>query len=390
MTKPLNQTVQHIQPSGIRKFFNIATEMEDVISLGVGEPDFATPREVGYEAIHAIRNGKSYYTSNAGLSELRLEIQKYLKHKYQLEYDNDSEIIVTVGGSEAIDLAARALINPGDEVICLDPSYVSYAPAIQLAGGVVVPLPLQNENQFIVQPEELEEKITDKTKAVILNYPNNPTGAAATKEELERLVPVIKKHDLYVLTDEIYSEIWYREEPFTSIASFEGMKERTIYINGFAKSFAMTGWRLGYVCGPSEIIEQMLKIHQYTILAAPTLSQYAGITALRESDDAVEMMREAYEERRNFLINQFKKMGLPCFLPQGAFYTFPNIREFGLSSEEFAFQLLHEEKVAVVPGSAFGEAGEGFLRISYAYSINELTLAMEKMARFIERLRDRK
>lgn len=390
MTKPLNQTLQHIQPSGIRKFFNIANEMDDVISLGVGEPDFPTPWEVRYETIHAIRNGKSHYTSNAGLPELRLEIQNYLKRKYQLAYDKNSEMIVTVGGSEAIDLAARALINPGDEVICLDPSYVSYAPTVQLAGGVVVPLPLQNDNNFIVQPEELEEKITDKTKAVILNYPNNPTGAAATSEELERLVPIIKKYDLYVITDEIYSEIWYRDEPFISIANFEGMKERTIYINGFAKSFAMTGWRLGYVCGPREVIEQMLKIHQYTILAAPTLSQHAGVTALRESDDAVERMREAYEERRNFLINQYKKMDLPCFLPQGAFYTFPDIREFDLTSEEFAFQLLEEEKVAVVPGSAFGEAGEGFLRVSYAYSINELTLAMEKLAQFIGRLRNQK
>lgn len=390
MTKPLSRTIENLNPSGIRRFFDIANEVEGVVSLGVGEPDFDTPWDVRYEAMQAIRAGKTFYTANAGLMELREQIAHYIDKKYDLHYSPVDEIMVTVGGSEAIDLACRTIINPGDEVICLDPSYVSYEPAIAMAGGVVVRLQLQAEDQFVVQPEQLIELITPKTKAIILNYPNNPTGAVALRADLEKIAPLIIANDLYLITDEIYAEIWYEDEPYTSIASFDGLKERTIYINGFAKAFAMTGWRLGYVCAPSEIMDQMVKIHQYTILAAPTISQYAGIVALRDTEEQVETMRVSYLQRRNFLMARFKDMGLPCFVPGGAFYTFPDIREFGMTSEEFALRLLAEEKLAVVPGAAFGDAGEGFLRISYAYSIKELTLAMEKLQRFVDRLRQEK
>lgn len=387
MTKSLSTTIENLNPSGIRRFFDIANEVEGVISLGVGEPDFDTPWDVRYEAMQAIRQGKTFYTANAGLIELREQIANYVNEKYDLHYEPVDEIMVTVGGSEAIDLACRTIINPGDEVICLDPSYVSYEPSVVMAGGTVVPLQLRVEDEFVVQPEQLLALITPKTKAIILNYPNNPTGAVAMRADLEKIVPIIIANDLYVLTDEIYAEIWYEEEPFTSIASFDGMKERTIYINGFAKAFSMTGWRLGYVCAPTEIMDQMVKIHQYTILAAPTISQYAGIVALRDTEDNVEEMRISYLQRRNFLMARFKEMGLNCFTPGGAFYTFPDIREFNLTSEEFALRLLADEKLAVVPGSAFGDAGEGFLRISYAYSIQELTLAMTKMSNFIDKLR---
>lgn len=387
MTKPLNSTIENLNPSGIRRFFDIANEVEGVVSLGVGEPDFDTPWDVRYEAMQAIRAGKTFYTANAGLMELREQIAHYIDKKYDLHYSPVDEIMVTVGGSEAIDLACRTLINPGDEVICLDPSYVSYEPSIAMAGGVVVRLKLQAEDQFVIQPEQLLELITPKTKAIILNYPNNPTGAVALRADLEKIAPILIAHDLYLITDEIYAEIWYENEPYTSIASFDGLKERTVYINGFAKAFAMTGWRLGYVCAPSEIMDQMVKIHQYTILAAPTISQYAGIVALRDTEEQVETMRVSYLQRRNFLMARFKEMGLPCFVPGGAFYTFPDIREFGVTSEEFALRLLAEEKLAVVPGAAFGDAGEGFLRISYAYSIRELTEAMEKLQRFVDNLR---
>lgn len=389
MTKSQNKTVIDMEPSGIRRFFDIANEIEGVISLGVGEPDFPTPWSIREEAIRAIRKSKTYYTANAGLIELRRAISKYVDRKYDLDYDPETEVIVTVGGSEAIDLACRGLINPGDEVLCMDPSYVSYTPSIELAGGIPVPVKLPSEHDFILQPENIEALITDKTKAIILNYPNNPTGAAATREELEKLADVIKKHDLYVLTDEIYSEIWYAKDKYTSIASFEGMKERTIYINGFAKAFSMTGWRIGYLCGPEVLVEQMLKIHQFTIMAAPTVSQYASVVALEDCDDDVEAMRKDYLKRRNFLLGRFRDMGLPCFVPRGAFYTFPDIREFDMTSEEFAIALLDAKKLAVVPGSAFGEGGEGFLRISYAYSIKELTIAMDKIEEFVTELRNK-
>lgn len=389
MTKSLNQSVLDLAPSGIRRFFDIANEMDDVISLGVGEPDFPTPWNVRYETIYQLRHGRTFYTANAGLLSLRQSISDYLNRKYNLSYTAEDEILVTIGGSEAIDLACRAIINPGEEVICMDPSYVSYLPAISLAGGIAVPLTLRPEKDFVMQAEDLEAAITSKTKAIILNYPNNPTGAGCTAKDLEALADVIKAHDLYVITDEIYSEIWYDPTPYTSIAQFPGMKERTIYINGFAKAFAMTGWRLGYACGPEAVISQMLKIHQYTIMAAPTLSQHAGIVALEECDEEVAKMVEAYSERRQFLLTRFKDMGLPCFSPRGAFYTFPDIREFGMTSEEFALQLLETENVAVVPGSAFGQSGDGFLRISYAYSIDELAAAMEKIEHFIKGLRTR-
>ncbi|KAA9300380.1 MULTISPECIES: aminotransferase class I/II-fold pyridoxal phosphate-dependent enzyme [Aerococcus] len=390
MTKSLNQTVLDMAPSGIRRFFNVANEVPGVISLGVGEPDFDTPWTVRQAAIKSLRQGRTFYTANAGLIELRKEIAKYIDRHYDLHYDPEEEQIVTIGGSEAIDLACRVLVNPGDEVIVMDPSYVSYLPSVQLAGGVPVPVRLKAEDKFVMQAEQLEAAITDKTKAVILNYPNNPTGAVCLREDIEALAKVIIDHDLYCITDEIYSEIWYADEAYTSIASIPGMKERTVYVNGFAKAFSMTGWRLGYVCAPKEITEQMLKVHQYTIMAAPTTSQYAGITALKECDDEVADMRDDYYERRNFLMSRYREMGLPCFVPEGAFYTFPDIREFGMSSEEFALELLEREKVAVVPGSAFGESGDGFLRISYAYSIKELERAMDKIEAFIQELRAEK
>lgn len=390
MTKSLNQTVLDLAPSGIRRFFNVANEVPGVISLGVGEPDFDTPWTVRQAAIKSLRQGRTFYTANAGLIELRKEIAKYIDRHYGLHYDPEEEQIVTIGGSEAIDLACRVLINPGDEVIVMDPSYVSYLPSVQLAGGVPVPVRLKAEDKFVMQAEQLEAAITDKTKAIILNYPNNPTGAVCLREDIEALAQVIKDHDLYCITDEIYSEIWYADEPYTSIASIPGMKERTVYINGFAKAFSMTGWRLGYVCAPKEITEQMLKVHQYTIMAAPTTSQYAGITALKECDDEVADMRDDYLERRNFLMSRYREIGLPCFVPEGAFYTFPDIREFGMTSEEFALELLDREKVAVVPGSAFGESGDGFLRISYAYSIKELERAMDKIENFVKELRAEK
>lgn len=387
MTKAINQKVQALAQSGIRHFFNVANEVPGVISLGVGEPDFDTPWVVRQAGIRAIQSGKTFYTANAGLLELREAISRYLSKHYQLTYDPKTEMMVTIGGSEAIDLACRTLIEPGDEVLVMDPSYVSYAPAIILAGGIPVPIKLDNHYDFVMQPEQLQAAITDKTKALVLNYPNNPTGAACTKEDLERLASIIEAHDLYVITDEIYAELWYREEAYCSIAALPNMKERTIYINGFAKAYAMTGWRIGYTCAPAWILEQMIKIHQYTILTAPTMSQYAGYVAINECDEEVYKMRDAYKERRDFLINRFRQMGLSCFKPAGAFYTFPDIREFNMTSEAFALKLLAEEKVAVVPGSAFGEAGEGFLRISYAYSIRELERAMDKMASFIGRLR---
>ena len=386
MRNPLSQKVQTIQPSGIRRFFEIANEIPGVISLGVGEPDFDTPWIVRDEGMYTLQKGNTFYTANAGLLELRQEISHYLNRRYQLSYEAKDEILVTVGGSEAIDLALRAMLDPGDEVIIAEPCYVSYLPCVVLADGIPVSLQLKEKNQFRLMPDELEAAITDKTKIVILSYPNNPTGAIMEKDDLEAIAEVIKKHDLFVLSDEVYSELSYQNE-HVSIASLPGMRERTIVINGFSKSFAMTGWRLGYAAAPALIMEQMTKIHQFAIMAAPTSSQYAGIVAIRDCDKEVAEMRESYDQRRRFLIDALDRLKLPCFDPYGAFYVFPNISEFGMTSEEFATRLVQEEKVAVVPGSAFGESGEGFIRISYAYSIEELKEAFVRVEQFINRLR---
>ena len=358
--------------------------MKDAISLGVGEPDFDTPWHIRDEGIYSLEKGKTFYTSNSGLLELRKEIARYLDRKQGLQYDPRNETLITVGGSEAIDLACRAILNSGDEVIIPQPSYVSYEPCTIMAGGKSVILSLKEENEFRLQPEELEEHISEKTKLLILPYPNNPTGAIMEREDLLKVAEVVKKHDLFVLSDEIYSELSYRE-PHVSIASLPGMKERTILINGFSKAYAMTGWRLGYACGPAEIIKQMTKLHQYCIMCAPTTSQYAAIEALKHGDRDVEEMRSAYNERRRFLMNEFEEMGLSCFEPYGAFYVFPRIKEFGMTSEDFCQTLLNEEKVAVVPGTAFGESGEGFVRISYAYSIKNLKTALSRIKAFLKR-----
>lgn len=387
MRNPLNQKIQDVEPSGIRKFFDIVSEMKDAISLGVGEPDFDTPWHIRDEGIYALEKGRTFYTSNAGLKELKEEICLYLKRRYGLEYCAANETLVTVGGSEAIDVAMRVMLDPGDEVLIPQPSYVSYLPCAIMADGVPVIIELKAENNFKLTKEELEAAITPKTKILVLPFPNNPTGAIMTKEELEPIAEVVKKHDIFVLSDEIYSELTY-DRDHASIASLPGMKERTILINGFSKSYAMTGWRLGYACGPKEIIAQMVKLHQFAIMCAPTNSQYAAVSALRNGDRDVVQMREAYNQRRRYLMHAFKEMGLKCFEPFGAFYVFPSIQEFGMTSDAFATRLLQEEKVAVVPGTAFGSCGEGFLRISYAYSLEDLKVALGRMGRFIERLRE--
>ena len=375
-----------IQPSGIRKFFDIASEMEDVVSLGVGEPDFDTPWHIRDEGIYSLEKGRTFYTSNSGLKPLREEISRYLNRRYNLNYDPLHEILVTVGGSEGIDIALRAMLDPGDEVLIPQPCYVSYLPCVSLADGVPVTIELKEENEFRLTKEELLEKITDKTKILVLPFPNNPTGAVMRREDLEAIAEVIIEHDLYVLSDEIYSELTYQGD-HVSIASLPGMRERTLTINGFSKSYAMTGWRLGYICGPQEIVAQMTKIHQFAIMCAPTTSQYAAVEALRNGDADVAKMRESYNQRRRFLMHAFEEMGLKCFEPFGAFYVFPCIKEFGLTSDEFAMRLLEEEHVAVVPGTAFGDCGEGFLRISYAYSIDDLKIALKRLERFIQRLK---
>ena len=383
----INQKVQSIQPSGIRKFFDIANEIEDVISLGVGEPDFDTPWHVREEGIYTLQKGRTFYTANRGLMELRTEISNYIARNHAVQYNPATQVLVTIGGSEAIDLALRACLEPGDEVIYHEPCYVSYLPCITLADGVPVPIPLKEANDFRLTAEELEAAITPKSKALILSFPNNPTGAVMTKEDLEAIAEVIVRHDLLVITDEIYSELSYTGKKHYSLIDLPGMVERTIYINGFSKAYAMTGWRLGYCCGPEEILAQMVKIHQFAIMAAPTMSQYAGTMALKNGASDVEMMRDSYNQRRRFLMAELKRLGIPCFEPFGAFYIFPNISQFGLSSEEFATRLIREHKVAVVPGSAFGQSGEGFVRVSYAYSIDELKQAFERIERFITELR---
>ena len=383
----INQKVQSIQPSGIRKFFDIANEIEDVISLGVGEPDFDTPWHVREEGIYTLQKGRTFYTANRGLMELRTEISNYIARNHAIQYNPATQVLVTIGGSEAIDLALRACLEPGDEVIYHEPCYVSYLPCITLADGVPVPIPLKEANDFRLTAEELEAAITPKSKALILSFPNNPTGAVMTKEDLEAIAEVIVRHDLLVITDEIYSELSYTGKKHYSLIDLPGMVERTIYINGFSKAYAMTGWRLGYCCGPEEILAQMVKIHQFAIMAAPTMSQYAGTMALKNGASDVEMMRDSYNQRRRYLMAELKRLGIPCFEPFGAFYIFPNISQFGLSSEEFATRLIREHKVAVVPGSAFGQSGEGFVRVSYAYSIEELKQAFERIERFITELR---
>ena len=389
MRDPLNKTITTIQPSGIRKFFDVVHEMKDAISLGVGEPDFDTPWHIRDEGIYSLEKGKTHYTSNAGLKELKTEIDRYLNRHYGISYDVDHEIMVTIGGSEAIDAAMRAMLDPGDEVLIPQPSYVSYVPCAVLAGGVPVVIELKAENEFRLTAEELEAAITPKTKLLVLPFPNNPTGAIMEKSDLEKIAEVIKKHDIFVLSDEIYSELTYLEKHVT-IASLPGMWERTIVINGFSKSHAMTGWRLGYACAPDVILHQMLKIHQFAIMCAPTTSQYAAVEALRNGNDDVAMMRESYNQRRRFLVHTFREMGLDCFEPFGAFYIFPSIKSLGMTSDEFAEELLKKEKVAVVPGTAFGDSGEGFLRISYAYSLEELKEATDRMARFVSWVRKEK
>ncbi len=387
MTKPLSKMVETIKPSGIRKFFDIVSEMKDAISLGVGEPDFDTPWHIRDEGIYALSKGKTFYTSNSGLKELREEVCNYIQRTQNIQYNPLKEVIVTVGGSEAIDIGLRAIINAGDEVIIPQPAYVSYEPCTILAGAKPVIINLKSENEFRLTAEELENAITDKTKVLILPYPNNPTGAIMERDDLEKIAEVIRKHDIYVMSDEIYSELTYKDKHI-SIASLDGMQERTILINGFSKAYAMTGWRLGYACAPEAIIKQMTKIHQFAIMCAPTTSQYAAVEALKNGDEDVKMMRQAYNQRRRFLLNAFKEMNLECFEPFGAFYVFPCIKEFGMTSEEFATRFLEEEKVAAVPGNAFGESGEGYLRISYAYSLDNLKIAMERLKNFIKKLRD--
>ncbi len=386
MRNPLNSKITGIQPSGIRKFFDIVADMKDAISLGVGEPDFDTPWHIREEGIHSLERGRTFYTSNSGLKELRNEISNYIKRNYDIDYNPATEVMVTVGGSEAIDLAMRVMLDPGDEVLIPQPSYVSYVPCAIMAGGVPVPIELEEKDEFRLTPEKLKEKITDRTKLLVLPFPNNPTGAIMEREDLEKLVPIIEENDIYLITDEIYSELSYKGKS-SSIIEFPGMRERTVYINGFSKAYAMTGWRLGYCCGPQLIMKQILKLHQFAIMCAPTTSQYAAVEALKNGDEDIKKMREAYNERRRYLVARLRDMGMECFEPYGAFYVFPSVKNFGMSSEEFATKLLEEEKVAIVPGTAFGNCGEGFMRISYAYSIQDLKKALDRIESFVSRLK---
>ncbi len=388
MRNPLNSKITEIQPSGIRRFFDIVAEMQDAISLGVGEPDFDTPWHIREEGIYSLERGRTFYTSNSGLRELKEEISAYLERQYEVRYDPGSEVMVTVGGSEAIDLAMRVMLEPGEEVLIPQPSYVSYVPCAVMAGGTPVPIELSEEDEFRLTPEKLREKITERTKLLVLPFPNNPTGAIMEWEDLEKLVPIIEEHDLFLLTDEIYAELSYKGKS-RSIIEFPGMRERTVYINGFSKAYAMTGWRLGYACAPKRILQQMLKLHQFAIMCAPTTSQYAAVEALRNGAEDVVKMREAYNERRRYLVSNLRRLGMDCFEPYGAFYVFPSVKRFGMSSEAFATQLLREERVAIVPGTAFGSCGEGFMRISYAYSIQNLKRALERIGHFVGRLEKR-
>ena len=389
MKSRVNKLVQEMKPSGIRRFFDYAAEIPDVISLGVGEPDFDTPWHVRETGISALRSGKTFYTSNAGLTELREEIARYTEKQIGVSYHAKNEVLVTVGGSEGIDVALRTIIEPGDEVLYIEPCFVCYKACIALAGGVPKEIPLREEDEFRLRPEDLERAITDKTRVLIISFPNNPTGAIMEEEDLRPIAELAVRHDLIVISDEIYADLTYKGK-HTSIAALPDMRDRTIVINGFSKAFAMTGWRLGYAMGPADIVSQMTKVHQYAIMCAPTVSQYAAVEALRNGAKDVEMMRKSYDARRRFLLSEFKRIGIPCFEPYGAFYMFPNISEFGMSSDDFAMRLLKEENVAVVPGSAFGESGKNNLRISYAYSLGELKRAMERIEIFVNRLRAKK
>lgn len=389
-SKLITPGARDMRPSGIRKFFDIAAEMKDVITLGVGEPDFKTPWNVREAGIKSLERGKTYYTSNAGLSELRLEISAYMLRHYQLEYSPADQIVVTVGGSEAIDACIRALVQPGDEVIIPEPSFVAYHPLVTLAGGTPVTIPMRNEDEFRLTPQQLRSAISEKTKLLIFPFPTNPTGAVMRREHMEEIAAILKETNIIVLSDEIYSELTYGEQKHVSIASLPGMYERTVIINGFSKSHAMTGWRLGWACGPEPMITVINRIHQAAIMCAPTTSQYAAVVAMRDCDDAVVKMRDEYDMRRRFLIEKFHELDLPCFVPQGAFYVFPDIRGYGLTSQQFCERLLYENKVAVVPGDAFGESGEGFIRISYAYSLEHLTRATDSIGEFLEKLKREK
>lgn len=382
LKEKLNHVVEVVPPSGIRKFFDLANSIEGVISLGVGEPDFATPWHIREQAIYAIEKGRTFYTANKGLLELRQEIACYLDRRFNLKYNPDKNILVTVGGSEAIDLALRALLNPGDEVILPIPGYVAYEPCIMMAGGKAVYVELNEKDHFKLTKEALEAAITEKTKVLLLNFPGNPTGGIMRKEDFEPLVEVIKKHEIIVITDEIYAELSYTQKHF-SLASFEEIKDQVILISGFSKAYSMTGWRLGYLCANEVFVDAIMKIHQYAIMCPSTISQYAGIEAMRMGDHDTEEMKNSFEQRRNFIVNGLNRIGLSCPLPEGAFYVFPSIQSTGLSSEEFCERLLNEQKVAVVPGSAFGKAGEGFVRISYAYSIDEIKVALQKIEQFM-------
>lgn len=384
----LNQHILDIKPSGIRKYFSIAEEMEDVISLGVGEPDFLTPWHIRRTGIETLENGKTRYTANAGLIELRKEISDFYKNNYNVEYDAKGEVLVTVGGSEGIDMCIRSIISPGDEVLVVEPSFVCYKPIVEMCGGIPVALETKNENNFRLTPEELEAAITDKTKLLVLPYPNNPTGAVMRKDDLVAIAAIIKAHNIFVLSDEIYSALTYGDQKHVSIASISGMKERCVVINGFSKTYSMTGWRLGYALGPKPIIEQMTKLHQFAIMSAPTNSQYAAIEALKNGDRDIEKMREDYDIRRRFTVNAFREIGLECFEPEGAFYIFPCIKSTGLSSDEFCERLIMSKHVAVIPGNAFGESGEGFIRVSYCYSIDNIKEAVTRIDEFIKELAD--
>lgn len=384
MRDPISKITREMQPSGIRKFFDVVNDMPDAISLGVGEPDFDTPWHIREEGIYSLEHGRTYYTSNAGLKELKIEICNYLKRKFNLKY-NESEVLVTIGGSEAIDVGLRAMIDPGDEVLIPEPCYVSYLPCAQLTHAVPVSIPLKVENEFQLTAAEVEEACTEKTKVLILPFPNNPTGAVLSRKNLEEIAKVCIEKDIFVISDEIYAELTYGEK-HVSIAEMPGMAERTIVINGFSKAFAMTGWRLGYAAGPKEIISQMTKIHQFAIMCAPTTSQYAAVEALRNGDDDVAMMTEAYNQRRRFLLHELRRIGMDCFEARGAFYVFPSIKKYGMTSEDFALKLLQEQKVAVVPGTAFGDSGEGYIRISYAYSLDSLKRALERIEAFVKTL----
>ncbi len=386
-SRMMNPALLEIPPSGIRRFFDIANEMEDVISLSIGEPDFVTPWHVRQEGIRSLEDGKTWYSPNRGFSELRVEISKWLQRHCSLTYDPDQQVLVTVGGSEAIDLCFRTLLAPGDEVLVPQPSFVCYVPLTRMAGGVPVVIETKSENKFRLTPEEIEEKITPRTKLLVLPFPNNPTGAVMRREDLEAVAKVVKKHNLLVLSDEIYSALTYGDQLHVSFASIEDMAERTIVVNGFSKAFAMTGWRLGYAVGPKEIIAQMTKLHQYGIMSAPTTAQYAAIEAMRNGDSDIQYMRSQYDMRRRLIVDGFNKMGLTCFEPEGAFYVFPCIRSTGLSSEDFCEQLIYKEHVAVVPGPAFGACGEGFVRVSYSYSIRHITEALHRIEHFLEELR---